>query len=240
MTELRVHPDPEATARAAAGFIAGEIAAAVDARGVAHVALAGGSTPKRTYELLGEDPGVPWDRVELWMGDERIVPDDHPDSNLRMIREALGSPATERAIWHRVRTELGPDAAAEAYERELIERARPEGAELPVLDLALQGVGPDGHTASLFPGHPTLGIVDRVCVAALDSPKPPAERVTLTVPVLLASRRILFLVTGEDKAGPVAQIVAGPDPSVPSSLLAGDHTIVMADEAAASLVPRHG
>lgn len=240
MTALRVYPDPEATARAAARYVAGEIAAAVSARGVAHVALAGGSTPERTYELLGDDPDLPWGRVELWMGDERIVPDDHPDSNLRMIREALGPPATDEAIWHRVPTELGPAAAAEAYERELVERARPEGATLPVLDIALQGVGPDGHTASLFPGQPTLGIIDRVCVPTLDSPKPPAERVTLTVGVLRASRLILFLVTGEGKAGPVARILAGPDPSVPSSLLGSDHTVVLADTAAAALVPRHG
>lgn len=240
MTELRVHPDAETAAQAARTLLAAEIAGALAARGVAHLALAGGSTPKRTFELLGEDREVSWSGVELWMGDERVVGDDDPDSNLRMIREALGSPATEAATWHRVETELGPAGAAEAYGRELVERALPTDATVPVLDVALQGIGPDGHTASLFPHHPALRITDEVCVPILDSPKPPPERVTLTVPVIKASRRIVFLITGEGKAGPLAQIMAGPDPDVPSSLFGGERTVVIADAAAASLVPQHG
>ena len=106
-----------------------------------------------------------------------------------------------------------------------------------MLHLALQGVGPDGHTASLFPHHPLLEVTDRVCAAILDSPKPPPERVTFTLPVLRAAQRILFLITGEGKAGPLAQIMTGPDPAVPSSLLGGERTIVLADEAAASRAP---
>jgi 6-phosphogluconolactonase len=237
LTELRVHPDPEATAQAARTFLAAEIAAALTAHGVAHLALAGGTTPKRTFELIGEDPEVSWRRVELWMGDERVVGDDDPDSNIGMIRAALGSLAGEQATWHRVPTELGPKGAADAYGRELVERI---GAPLPVLDVALQGVGPDGHTASLFPHHPALKITDRVCVEILDSPKPPPERVTLTVPVIRAARRIVFLITGKEKAAALAQIMAGPDPAVPSSLFGGDGTVILADAAAASLVPRHG
>ena len=93
---------------------------------------------------------------------------------------------------------------------------------MPVLDLALQGVGPDGHTASLFPHHPLLDVDDVTCAAVLDSPKPPPERVTFTLPVLRAARAVVFLVTGAEKAGPVAQIMAGPDPGTPSSLLGGE------------------
>jgi 6-phosphogluconolactonase len=227
VTDLRVHPDAEATAVAATAFVAGEIAAAVGARGAAHLALPGGSTPKRTFELLSENDELSWRGVELWMGDERIVPDDDPESNFGMIRAALGRRAGEEATWHRVPTELGPEGAARAYEREWGDR---------VLDLALQGVGPDGHTASLFPHHPALSIEDRAVVAILDSPKPPPERVTFTVPVIRAARRIAFLVTGEGKAHVVARIMAGPDPGIPASLFGGERTVVLADEAAASQV----
>jgi 6-phosphogluconolactonase len=231
VTELRVFADPEATAAAARGLVTDAIAEARGARGVAQLALPGGSTPKRTFELLGEDPDVSWHGVELWMGDERVVPDDHPDSNIGMIRAALGERAREEATWHRVPTELGPQGAADAYGREWGDR---------VLDLALQGIGPDGHTASLFPNHPALEITDRPVVAILDSPKPPPERVTFTVPVIKAARRIAFLITGEEKAAPLAQIMKGPDPSVPSSLFGGERTVILADEAAASQVPGRG
>jgi 6-phosphogluconolactonase len=240
VTDLRVYPDPEATAQAAAALVEQEVRAARDASGSVNIALAGGSTPERTYELLGGDRDMDWSGVELWMGDERVVPDDDPDSNLRMIREALAGAPLSEAQWHRVPTELGPEAAAAAYGAELEARATSSHGGIPLLDLALQGVGPDGHTASLFPHHPLLEVTDRVCAAILDSPKPPPERVTFTLPVLRAARRVLILVTGEAKAGPLAQIMAGPDPAVPSSLLGGERTIVLADEAAASRVPDRG
>jgi 6-phosphogluconolactonase len=240
MTDLRVYHDAEATAQAAAALVEQEVSAARAAPGSVHVALAGGSTPERTYELLGADRDADWTGVELWMGDERVVGDDDPDSNLRMIRTALAGAPLSESQWHRVPTELGPEEAAAAYGAELESRAPAPDGGVPVLDLALQGVGPDGHTASLFPHHPLLEVTDRVCAAILDSPKPPPERVTFTLPVLRAARRILFLITGEGKAGPLAQIMAGPDPAVPSSLLGGERTIVLADEAAASRVPGRG
>jgi 6-phosphogluconolactonase len=164
------------------------------------------------------------------MGDERIVPDDDPESNLGMIRSALG-PAADAATWHRVQTELGPEEAAKAYAREWGDR---------VLDVAFQGVGPDGHTASLFPDDPLLDVDDRPVAAILDSPKPPPERITFTVPVIGAARRVAFLITGEEKAPVVKQLMDGPDRSMPSSLFGGDRTIVIADEAAASQVPDRG
>ncbi len=239
MTELRVFPDPEATAQAATRLLEQEVVTAREQRGAVHVALAGGSTPKRTYELLAQDGGLDWSGVELWMGDERVVPDDDPESNLRMCREALsGVRGLGEQQWHRVPTELGPHGAAAAYGAELESRAPADGGRFPVLDLALQGIGPDGHTASLFPHHPLLGVDDVTCAAVLDSPKPPPERVTFTLPVLRAARAIVFLVTGEGKAGPVAQIMAGPDPGTPASLLGGDATVVLCDEAAASQTAR--
>jgi 6-phosphogluconolactonase len=231
LTELRVFPDAESASRATASLLAEEIADAKAARGAAHLALAGGGTPKRTYELLGEDAAVDWGGVELWMGDERIVPDDDPESNLGMIRAMAGPKVVEEATWHRVPTELGADEAAKAYAREWGDR---------VLDVAFQGVGPDGHTASLFPNDPLLDVTDTPVAAIHDSPKPPPERVTFTVPVISAARTILFLITGEGKASVVKQIMAGPDRSMPSSLFGSEHTIVIADEAAASQVDEHG
>ena len=227
MTELRVFPDAEAASRATSAWLAEAVAVAKAQRGAAHLALPGGGTPKRTFRLLGEDADVDWRGVELWMGDERIVPDDDPESNIGMIRAELGERARDEATWHRVQTELGTQGAADAYDREWGDR---------VLDVAFQGVGPDGHTASLFPHHPLLDVTDRAVVPIVDSPKPPPERVTFTVPVISAARRILFLVTGEDKAPVVKQIMAGPDRNMPSSLFGGDRTIVIADEAGASQV----
>jgi 6-phosphogluconolactonase len=231
VTELRVFPDAESASRATSALLAEDIADARAQRGVAQLALPGGGTPKRTFQLLGEDADVEWGGVELWMGDERIVPDDDPESNIGMVRTELGERAREGATWHRVQTELGLQEAADAYDREWGDR---------VLDVAFQGVGPDGHTASLFPNHPLLDVSDRAVAPIGDSPKPPPERVTFTVPVISAARRILFLITGADKAAVVTQIMAGPDRGMPSSLFGGDRTIVIADEAAGSQADERG
>jgi len=240
VTDLRVLGDAGATAQAAAAFLEEEIAAARRARGEVHVALAGGSTPRRTYELLAQDEDLDWSGVELWLGDERVVPDDHPESNLRIIREALAAAPLSEEQFHRVPTELGACEAAAAYGAELEGRTGATGSGLAILDLALQGVGPDGHTASLFPNHPVLEVADRSCAAVLDSPKPPPERVTLTLAVLGSARRIVVLVTGEEKADVVVQIIDGPDPAMPVSLLAGERMVILCDEAAASMVSDHG
>ncbi len=232
--------DAEAAAQSAAAFVEQEIAAARQARGEVHVALGGGSTPKRTYEVLAQNADMDWSGVELWLGDERVVPDDHPESNLRMIREALaGAPLVDGQL-HRVPTELGAVDAAAAYDAELRAGTVATAGGLASLDLALQGVGPDGHTASLFPGHPVLEVADRNCAAVLDSPKPPPERVTLTLPVIGLARRILVLVTGEDKAAMVVQIIYGSDPSMPVTLLPRERMVLLCDEAAASLVSANG
>jgi 6-phosphogluconolactonase len=210
--------DAEEAAARAAEVLAAAIDGARTVRGEAHVALAGGSTPRRAYELLG--PLLPdWADVHLWFGDERCVGPEHPESNARLVRESLVAPG---AVVHRIRGELGAEAAAAAYAEELGDTT---------LDVALQGLGEDGHTASLFPGNPALR-ADGVAVAVHDAPKPPPDRVSLTLGVINAARRIVLLAGGAGKAAPLARVLAGPDERVPASLLDRDKLEVVADAAA--------
>ncbi|MBA2349735.1 MAG: 6-phosphogluconolactonase [Solirubrobacterales bacterium] len=208
--EILRHSDAEGAARRAAALMADPE--------IVHLALAGGSTPKTSYELLG---GLrsDWSPVHLWYGDERCVPPEDEDSNHRMASRALEAPD---ATWHRMRGELGPEAAAAAYAEELA------GV---TLDLTLLGMGEDGHTASLFPGNAALD-VDGIAVGVFGSPKPPPERVSLTLDFLNASRRIVLLVAGEGKAEALARVLEGPDPDVPSSLLDRSRLTIVADAAA--------
>jgi 6-phosphogluconolactonase len=229
MTSVFVAANATAAAEAAADRLTAAIEAARQARGAAHVALAGGTTPRRTYELLATRISD-WTGVEVWFGDERAVGPDDPESNYRMASETLlaggGGPEV-----HRIEGERGPEEAAAAYAALLEERLPSEGG-VPVLDLALQGLGPDGHTASLFPGNRAVEETG-TCVAVHDAPKPPPDRITLTVPVLRAARSIVFLATGSDKADAVRGLLAGPDPKIPSSLLGGERTEVVVDRDAA-------
>jgi len=147
------------------------------------------------------------------------VPLDDPESTHRLATSTLDAPD---AVWHPLAVKLGCEGAAAAYAEELGDT---------VLDVALNGMGPDGHTASLFPGHPMLHATGTaVCVR--DSPKPPPERVTLTFDKLNEARRILVVVTGKEKAAMLARVIAGPDPDVPASLLARDRMEIVADTAA--------
>jgi 6-phosphogluconolactonase len=209
--------DPDEAVQRAADVLAAAIDGARTIRGHAHVALSGGSAA-RAYDLLG--PMLPdWRDVHLWYSDERCVPLDDEESNHRLATAHLDAP---EATWHPVRTELSPEEAAAAY-----------GADLDgtTLDVTFNGMGPDGHTASLFPGFPQLH-ADGVCVAVHDAPKPPPDRVTLTLPVLNAARRIVLFVTGAEKAPMLARVLAGPDEAVPASLLAREHLEIIADAAA--------
>ena len=208
----------EDVAERAADVLATAIDAARTVRGAAHVALSGGSTVGQVYRLLG--PKLPeWRDVHLWYGDERVVPLDDPESTHRLATSTLDAPD---AVWHPLAVDLGPEGAAAAYADEL---------EEIVLDVALNGMGPDGHTASLFPGHPMLH-AQGIAVAVHDSPKPPPERVTLTFEKLNEARRIVLVVTGEDKAAMLARVLAGADRQVPASLLARDRLEVIADAGA--------
>lgn len=221
------------TAAEAAETAAARLRSAIDdarrARGAAHVALAGGTTPRRTYELLAAEIDD-WTGVEVWFGDERAVGPDDPESNYRMASETLLADGAGPTV-HRIEGERGPEAAAAAYAAEIEERLVIEDG-VPALDLALQGLGPDGHTASLFPGNPAVNATG-TCVAVHDAPKPPPDRITLTVPVLRAARSIVFLATGAEKAQAVRGLLAGPSPDVPSSLLGGERTEVIVDRDAA-------
>jgi 6-phosphogluconolactonase len=228
---LSVHPDPEATAQAAADRLAVWIASAQAARGTAHVALAGGSTPRRAYELLAARL-ADREKVDWWFGDERCVPADDPDSNYRLVAESLlaGGVPAERV--HRVHGEDPPARAAAAYATEL-ERDVPANAHgVPELDVALLGLGEDGHTASLFPGDPALDVTDALVVPVV-AVKPPPNRITLTLPVLRAARHVMILATGAGKRDAVRRVLAGPDASVPASLLADANVTLLVDAEAA-------
>ena len=160
MNVIRV-ADAAAVGAAAAELVSRLTADALAARGVAHVSLAGGTTPRLTYERLEL---VSWDGVELWFGDERCVGPADPESNYRMVSDSL-LPHAPRAVVHRIEGELGPDAAADAYEALIRDRVpRGDVGDVPVLDVNLLGIGPDGHTASLFPGNPALAVSGRAVV----------------------------------------------------------------------------
>ena len=175
------------------------------------MALSGGSTPGRLHEILGEPPmseRVPWKRVRVFWGDERCVPPEDPGSNYRMACETLLDhvPLPAENI-HRMRGELGPDAAAEAYEKELRGFFQ---VPWPTFDLILLGMGNDGHTASLFPGsdilHETTQPVAGVSAHYQDRP---ARRVTLTPPAINAARHVVFLATGAEKAETLRSVLEG-------------------------------
>jgi 6-phosphogluconolactonase len=217
--ELQVVEDAGAAAEAAAAWIA----EAVDADG--HVGLSGGSGPRPAYErvaVLRPD----WSRVELWWIDERCVPPADGRSNYRIIRESLLDGLSRPPVLHRVHGELAPEQAAAEYDAAL------EGV---TLDFALLGIGPDGHTASLFPNASTLDETERRAVAAEAGMEPFVPRVTMTRPVLAAARTLVYLVTGEAKAEAVERAFAGPpSPDTPASLVRGHRTIALLDRAAAS------
>jgi len=218
--ELVVVADADALAEEAARRVLSSAAAALAARGTFALALAGGSTPRAAYAHLATAE-TDWSRWHVFFGDERVVAPDHPDSNERMARAAwLARVPIPAAHVHRVRTELGAEAAAADYESELRRTLHAAPGTVPVLDLVLLGLGPDGHTASLFPGSAATRERERLAAAVHDAPKPPPERVTLTFPVLAAARALLVLVSGRDKAPALAGALAQDDP--PQELVARD------------------
>jgi 6-phosphogluconolactonase len=238
MIALTVAEDAEAAARMCAERVAAAIERARAERGAAHVALAGGGTPARTYELL---PRLvkDWRGVQLWLGDERCVPLDDPQSNSRLVRDTLFAALPADApnpVLHRVERagDGDPPAAAADYERALRAGVPAEApAGLPVLDLALLGLGEDGHTASLFPDDPALAERERL-VVAVRRRKPPPDGVTCTLPLLRAARAIVVLTAGAGKTGAVAATLADPSAHTPASLLAdGARVELIADRAAA-------
>ncbi len=182
------------------------------------VALAGGSTPRRLYQRLAAS-AFPWPDTEVFFGDERCVPPDHPDSNFRMASESLLSKVSARV--HRM---PGETCDAGAYESEL---TRVFGAAVPEFDLVLLGLGEDGHTASLFPGDPALEEKERRVVRVQ---RPDHPRLTLTLPVLAAAKVALFLVSGEAKREPLRRLLNGED--IPAARVEARRVVIVADEAA--------
>jgi len=236
--QVIVVPDAAALAQEAAGRILEQARAAVESRGRFSLALSGGSTPQDTYRLLAQEPyrdQVPWDKVHLFWGDERCVPPDDPGSNYHLADRLLISrvPIPAENV-HRIPGELAPEAAARAYRRELEDFFC---GPAPRLDLVLLGLGGDGHTASLFPGAESLeALSDTVLPAEAEYEGRPAQRVTLALPAINAARQILFLVSGEAKAGIVAQVLGSRSGSLPAERVcptAGE-LVWLLDEPAAS------
>jgi len=232
---VEVHEDAAALAASAAGELLTRLATAQEAGREPHIALTGGSIADRLHhELARLSPGsdVDWSRVVVWWGDERFVGPGSPDRNAGQARaaflDAVG--ATQVHEMPSTETAANPDEGAAAYAAEL--RAS-GGGEFEVVML---GVGPDGHIASLFPGQPTLDVEDRIAIGVTGSPKPPPERISLTLPPLRRSRAVWFLVSGEDKSGAVAQALGGADlHDIPAAGVAGqDETIWFLDRASAS------
>ncbi len=215
---VQILEDPQQLADAAAHRLAAVAREAIAARGCFQVALAGGQTPRRLYRLLAADPAryeLDWSRVEVFFGDERDVPPDHPQSNFRMARETLLDhvPLGVERI-HPMRTRsasLRRDAAC--YGALLRRRTIADSEGWPQLDLVLLGLGRDGHTASLFPA--TCVLHERqLAVAAVYVPQQNGWRLTLTIPVLERARQLLFLVSGADKSDALARALS-PETSEP-------------------------
>jgi 6-phosphogluconolactonase len=238
VTSLTTCADAEAAAVRAAAEVSRRLQGARRERGVAHLALSGGTTPARAYELLAREL-EDWQDVELWFADERCVGPEDEESNYRLARETLLDAAAglDEARVRRIEGELGPEAGAARYTRALREHA-PIVQGVAVLDVIVLGIGPDGHVASLFPGAPTLDAqAPELCLGIHDSPKPPPERVTLTLPVLRAAHRCVLLATGAGKADAVDAMLGEPSRHVPASLLRRGRLSVIVDDAASPEPP---
>jgi len=239
VTSLTTCADSEGASERAAREIVRRLESARAERGAAHLALSGGGTPARTYELLTEQLAS-WEQIDVWFADERCVEPDDEESNYLLARQTLLDRASglEPGRVHRMQGELGPEQGAERYAGELREHAMIED-ELAVLDVIVLGIGPDGHIASLFPGAAALDAqAPELCLGVHDSPKPPPERITLTLPVLRAARRCVLLATGTSKADAVDAMLAEPSRHTPASLLRRGRLSVIVDDAASPEPPK--
>jgi 6-phosphogluconolactonase len=246
-TEIRVLTTPQEVSEVAAEEVIRCAKAAVTERGRFTIALSGGSTPKNLFNLLATNARtvLPWDRTFFFWGDERHVPPTDPESNYRMAEDTMLSkiPVTAGNVF-RIRAE-NPDAAdaAEAYVQNLRKFFQLKTGEVPVFDLILLGMGPDGHTASLFPNSPGLQERSRLVIANwVDKLK--TSRLTLTLPVLNAARCVVFLVSGTDKAAVLRTVLEedAPPEQYPSKLIKPESgkLIWLLDRAAASELTNKG
>jgi 6-phosphogluconolactonase len=228
VVKIEILADADAAAEAAAATLAAEAPGAVAARGRFTFAVSGGSTPWRMLRALA-DCEVPWAAVHVVQVDERVAPDGDPDRNLTHLRESLLAHAPLRPDRvHAMPVEAQDlDAAAARYADTL----RAIAGAPPVLDVVHLGLGPDGHTASLVPGDPVLEVDD--ADVALAGPYQGRRRMTLTYPILDRARRVLWLVTGAEKAGMLVRLLDG-DRSIPAGRVRRDQALVLADRAAAA------
>ena len=255
---LNVFAEPHALEEALAQFVVRAQRDAIDKKGRFTLAISGGSLPKQLKRLIG-NPNVKWDKWQVFYADERAVPLDHPDSNHKLCTDELWSkvPIPPSHI-HTIDPDLLPpvsaasdtaaagavddalDELADAYESQLIaEFAQKDSARFPVFDLLLLGLGPDGHTCSLFPGHALLTEEDRWVAWIADSPKPPPCRITLTFPVVNHAARVAFVAAGEGKADMLAVVLDRPEEGLPASRVRPAHpgqVYWFVDEAAARKV----
>jgi 6-phosphogluconolactonase len=248
--EYRVFEQQDALSRAAAERFVQGIRSAVEARGIARIAISGGGSPKPVFSLLA-DPGapyraaIPWDRLWIFWVDERCVPPERPDSNFGAARELLLDKVplpADHAI--RIEGELDPEEAAARYESAIRRDYRLEGAEVPIFDVIHLGMGDDGHCASLFPHTAALHEINRVAVANHVPQQTQTWRVTLTWPVINAARDVFFLIDGAGKADPLGRVLTGPyEPeTLPSQLIQPQNgrLLFLLDTAAAAHLPAPG
>ncbi len=247
IADYLIYDTPERLSEAAAEVFAKYASDAVAARGVARIAISGGSTPGRMFSLLATDPfldQVPWDKLEMYWVDERCVGPEDADSNFGMTREKLLSkvPLSADRVF-RMEGELDPEEAAAKYEAALRNSFKLEGAEAPAFDLILLGMGDDGHTASLFPHTAAIDELGRLVVANHVEAKD-TWRITLTWPVINHGRTVIFLIEGAAKADRLHEVLLGDyDPErLPSQLIRPESGRIhlLLDAEAARRLPKVG
>ncbi len=239
--EIRILKTATDLFEGAAAEFAGQASAAVRAGGKFTVALSGGSTPRTLYSLLATKPNIPWDKIFIFWGDERHVPPDQPESNYRMANEALLSrvPVPAENIFRIHAEEKDAAAAALQYEQTLKDFFHLSPGEFPRFDLIFLGVGPDGHTASLFPGTSALNETKRWVVSNW-VPKFKTDRITFTFPVLNAAACVIFLMSGADKAATLQEVLENNSANLPSQKVrpVNGKLIWLVDEPAARTLSR--
>ncbi len=241
-----VHPDAETLALGTAARLLLRLMDAQSVHRPVHVGLTGGGMGARVLAAVAASPlrhGVDWTGVHVWWGDERFLPAGDPERNETQARaallDALPLPPENVHAAPPAGAVASPHDAAVAYATELARFAADgddAGPAVPAFDVLMLGVGPDGHVASLFPGQATLGVVDRTTVGVTDSPKPPPERVSLTLSAIEAAQEVWLVVAGADKADAVRRALAGEDPTaIPASAVRGrSRTLWLVDVDAAS------
>jgi 6-phosphogluconolactonase len=229
--KIRVAKDPDELRRMAAEHLAKKIHSAIQARGRCSLMLSGGSTPGPVYEELGNSDlaeKISWSQLEIYFADERAVPVDHPESNYRLVRETLlkSHPEALGQMFHMAADAADRDAAAKRYDRRMPDP----------IDVLVLGMGPDGHTASLFPGSAALDETEQR-VVSVTAPKPPPERMTITPPVIARARTVVMIAAGAEKASMISKALGGlPDlKGVPAQLARRATWFI--DQAAAGVLP---